>query len=585
MRHLERSRQHQLGAAARRGEHGTVLIWALLVMIVIAAMVTSMAIMAQRASERSGDSSRRVSNNATVQTATTRIVYGLQNELASEGDYYTFDRADLESITRSTGAQGSRVLDVGQLTNLPLEFTKTYGVWEHTDTGGPYRLQQMADATVPSTVMQETVQLDQAACRASGLAADVCTATDLSAYWQTIRVVLPDSTGNDAPNVVVYVRTWMGSLSNAAWSRASYARIEARPGRFADFELISDGNIHFAGGATIDGPVHTNGLDDGSFATVRRPAGTDPNRGWVVLDAGATCSGPASITIADGLVLGPGGSTVPPECGSRGSTGQVISFLRAIDSINLIEASAAQARPHTGAFSSAGHTGAEALLDPYGTAWRVTFNGDSMSVDYPDGSPAANIALDRSNAYAFDDDVRVRGHVGADHRVTLASRRKGSAVAASIYIDGNILKDDARTTAIGLIAQGDVILWQTPADPCQVSRVQAAVVAATGGVTLPTKYTTNELQTNAPVCDQGIQLDGSISGHRPPTLVWKWEDDGGRQYRAGYVGVRNYTWDQHLRRTAPPYFPLTGLWQPFNVREGNTDCLFSSTGVTDPTCR
>ena len=98
-------------------------------------------------------------------------------------------------------------------------------------------------------------------------------------------------------------------------------------------------------------------------------------------------------------------------------------------------------------------------------------------------------------------------------------------------------------------------------------------------MTIPTSYTTDEVQSTAPRCGQAVSLDGSIAGHRPPTLVWTWP--GG--YAAGFTGRRTYSWDEQLKRNPPPFFPLTGTWQPFNVRDANSDCLVSR--ATDPECR
>lgn len=559
----------------RSNEHGVALIWTILLMVLVAALVSTFVMVAQRSGERSGDAARRVANAATVQTAVTRVLYGFQNSLGSEQDYYTLDAADLNSIVDSAGGL-ARVRTVTQLKGLPAEYRSTLGVWEHEIRGGRHVLASTG-VRVPSDVVEEPFQADVGACTAAGLPASACQSGGVNAYWQVFRVVMPDITGEDSPSVVLTLRSWLGNPQVGAWSKASYARVEVRPGRFADFQLISDGNMRFGPGALINGPVHSNGFDDGSFSTVHQAPGAAPRSGWVYLDAGVRCQAPASITISTGVIRGPG---LGPACNAQGATGQTISFLRAVDSIDSIEASAARGRAGTGMFRAPGRRGNESGRDPYHTAWNVRFNGTTMSVDYPDGGPARTLSLGRVNAFVFDEDVRVRGTVAEDRRVTIAARRDGGA-SAMIYVDGDIRKGDDRSTSIGLIAQGDVVLWQAPGRACSIGVVQAAMVAATGGVTIPTRYTTGEVQSGAPTCGQRISLDGSIAGHRPPTLVWTWP--GG--HSAGFTGTRTYTWDEQLKRNPPPFFPLTGTWQPFNIREANVDCLFDPARQADPACR
>lgn len=579
-----RSRRHA------GGETAAALIWAILLMLVMGGLVAGFVMMAQRSSERSSDASRRVANSATVQTSVTRVLYGFQNNLGSEIDFYTLSQGDLTNIVRSVGGT-AKALAVTDLPRLPVEYRRTYGVWEHhvDRDGDDHQLVQVTlpdgrPLMVPNAVVEESIAPDARACVAAELPRKACQAGSVRAYWQVVRVVMPDITGRDAPNVVLTIRSWLGDRAAGAWSRASYARVELRPGRFADFQLIADGNARFGPGAVIDGPVHSNGFADGSFSTVHEP---DRNVGqsWVWLDRGVACKGKASITITRGRIDGPG---VARTCNAQGSNGQTISFLRALDSVDVIRREALRSRPGTMYFQAPpSRRGDENAQRPYDTAWSVTLEGSRMRVRYPDGAayPRA-IDLHRVNAFVFDEDVKVRGHVGADRRVTIAARRSGPA-SASVFIDGNVRKGDAKSTAIGLIAHGDVVIWQTEARPCAVSTVQAALVAATGGVTIPTNYTTDEIQDGAPRCSQPIELDGSIAGHRPPTLVWTWPAlrPGSPPVMAGFANGRTYEWDDALRRNPPPYFPLTGTWQPFSVREANADCLFDPGSLRDPACR
>lgn len=556
---------------------------AIIMMVVVAAIVASISILSSKATERSRDASRRVSNDATIQTAVTRLSFAFQNDLGSEQDYYVLTKDDLELATKVAAGQ-ARVVTTAQLPGLPAEFSTvtpggTASVWKHVIENGSHRLAEETGATLGTAWVEETANVDPSACSGAGLPASTCDMGDVRSYWQPYRMVMPDITGNEAPNVVVYVRSFIGSIQARAYSKASYARIELRPGRFADYQQISDGNVRIGSGASINGPVHSNGLADGSFSTVQ-DAPVAANR-WIYVEGGVNCTGAASLSITKGTIY-------PGSCPSVGSTGQTISFLRAIDAIQTIRDAAAAGRPGTRAFTASGaQRGNEGLQEPYHTAWRVTLNGNTMTVRNPNGSFRGNFALGRVNAFVFDEDVRVRGTASPDRRVTIAAERNGGATA-SIFVDGNLIKGDDKTSSIGLIAQGDVVLWMekptSAASVCPMNTLQAAIVAATGGVTIPTRYTTDELQSNAPNCGGTVLIDGSLAGHRPPTLVWTWTS-GASTYKAGFTGNREYRWDTELKRNPPPYFPLTGTWQPFQVREANVDCLFDSNRIRDPKCR
>ncbi|MCW2924362.1 MAG: hypothetical protein JWM98_1766, partial [Thermoleophilia bacterium] len=526
-----------------------------------------------RSNERTGDAARRVSNSATVQAAVARIQYAFQNDLGSELDYYTLDADDLRSVTQQPGST-SRVLEPAAL-GLPSVLATVGKVYEHVPApDGTSRLSQVPQVQ-PATVVEERIPVDPAVCRASGLPAANCT-SDVRAYWQVYETITPDTTGSEPPNVVLYLRTWLGSGRN--YSRPSYARAELRPGRFADFQQISDGNVNIGAGASINGPVHSNGLADGSFSTVEEaPAGAvNGDARWIYVNPGATCSGSASLSITKGTIAAGG-------CPSVGATGQTISFLRVTDSVQTIRTAAAAGRPGVRTFTApASRRGGENMFEAYATAWRVQLQGNSMSVQYPDGTGAGTYPLGRVNAFVFDEDVRVHGTAARDVRVTIAAERPNGG-AASIYVDGDIIKGDDRLSSIGLIAQGDVVMWMQSTGgvaSCPVRKLQAAIVAASGGLTIPTKYATDEVQTLAPDCGGNVLVDGSVAGHRPPLMVWRWDGFG-----AGYTGTRTYRWDEALKRNPPPFFPLTGTWQPYQVREANVDCLFDPARIMDPECR
>lgn len=568
----------------RRADHerGSAILMSIIVTVVVALIVGAIAITSIRSADRSADAARRVSNDATVQAAVTRVLYGLQNDLGSEQDYYTLDHADMVRLAAGLGSS-SVALQPTQMPGIPAELAQVDDVYEHVVHVGHHRLRPVPDpaAVQPATVIEEPIRVDPAACAGAGLPASVCSGT-VQAYWQVYRTEVPDITGSTPPHLVLYIRSWLGSRQIGQYSKASFARVELRPGRFADFQQISDGNVRIGANATINGPVHSNGMDDGSFATVHAapPGAVQNSSRWIYVEPGASCSGDASLSITEGFIAAGG-------CPSVGETGQTISFLRVADSVEAMRRAAAAGRPGVRVFGTpASRRGDERGLMPYATAWRVHLAGNVAQVRHPDGSPAGTLRLGRVNAFVFDDDVSVRGTAAPDVRITIASERRGGG-AASIFVDGDLVKGDDQTSAIGLIAQGDVVLWMegnaSTGTRCPVYRLQAGVVAASGGLTIPTSYTTAELQPNAPRCTGTLHVDGSIAGHRPPLMYWAW--NGATNLDAGFVGARRYTWDKQLKRNPPPYFPLTGTWQPYQVREANSDCLYQPSMRLDPECR
>lgn len=550
-------------------ERGSAMVFAIVGTVIAGLLTFGAVIMATQSAQRGKDVRTRVSNAAVVDAAVTRVIYGYRNDLGSVVDHFVLDEEDLRKTIAGDSA--------ATVVPAPTRYARLGGVWAHVpQAGGGTKLQPEPRAQLPSVAVSEPIMHDAAACTAAGIPASACT-EHMRGQWQVYRIELPDITGSHPPNVVVYVRSWLASAADPnVVGTPSYARVELRPGRFADYQLVSDSRIVFGGGARIDGPVHSNGL-----------ASPDPtvDEDEIELHTGVQCTDAATLTVGRGTIGTPDGSPVPAQCNGIGETGQVISFLRAIDSMDDIAAIAASGMLSTvRSYTTAPGLGGEnAFKEPYHHAYQVVFSpdGTSLQVFHQNGALRDVMPLGRVNALLFDDDVRVRGEVGPDRRITIAARRSGVSTA-SIFVDGDITKGDANSTAIGLLAQGDVVTWMSgfgDTTSCPVDRMEAAVVAANGGLTIPTRYATSEAQKNVPTCPS-IALKGSIAGHRAPTMRWVWPDVAS----AGFE-TRHYTWDRALSRNPPPYFPLTGIWQPFSVVDSNIDCLFDADLQTDPECR
>jgi hypothetical protein len=511
---------------------------------------------------RIGDHDRRrdrVVAMPVVDTAVTRLKTGLEQNLLAEHRDYRPEQDDMEQLI----AGSSATLIPGSVISPAIP-----GTGDH-----PY---PMLDVTVREPIKP-----------------------GLSGYWQLLRIFAPEYTDPaDEGVVVAYLRAWTAPTATpAAGTEPRLVRVEFRPGRFADYQAVIDGPIVFGGGATLNGPIHSNGFDDERSNFLELLSGV-PERVSTVDGATVSCFGSAQITTAEGTIA----TSRFPGCPAQANTRRYVNLLAAEGAFDRIRTACAEGAPNARCFdttlegSSVPDWIAQKAPDLRGyrvqlEATRVIVSGyeiDHLSETAQPYAPAGLTVVDTppgsTTVLFFADNVLVSGTTNA--RVTIAARKPGEwttnvkSGAANIYVGGNTTHE-GDGSVLGLMAQGGVILEAIKAaggGAACTSELRAGIVAMSGTLTIDPRYTTRLYQAGAPSCPQ-ITVRGSIAAHRSPVLIWSWAN---RPEHAGYL-VRDYRWSDSLRRNPPPYFPTTDTWEARHVRPANLDC-FSGGDITDPDC-
>ncbi|MCW2973334.1 MAG: hypothetical protein JWN72_1607, partial [Thermoleophilia bacterium] len=561
----------------QREEDGMVLVYALVLVVATTVIIALMMLNSNQSARSSRAANNRVLTYPHVQNALTRFRMALGARLATDADGYTLSLADLTKLAPSAATAPGFISSGNE---LPPEFRAVAGVWSKTT---PTTIAAASGFPMQALAYHEPATVSADACSALGMSTATCNER-VHGFWQVYRVEMPDHTSLDSNgNVVVYLRAWLQAVDanlkpTGPVAEASVVRAELRPGRFADFQLISDGPIKFGRGATISGPVHSNGFDNSDTYAADGTVHDSSGAAAVAVDVapGVACGDSAAISSAQGRINKPGGV----QCPSTENTNRFLSFLRVFDELDILEADSR--RPGTAAIQLPGYD--QAGVAAQKTAWQAWLEGNRIRMLSPTGETRIIPAGTGTTAVLVQDDIVLHGG-DLDGRVTLAARRI-DAGTANIYIDGNV-NDGTRNAnvslpgrTLGLIAQGDIIIdmqggtGSAPVVDCRVTFIRAALLAASGGVTIPPQYTVPQTQPGPPQCDQQLTIDGSIAGHRAPNMNWAWPSNDGTAW-AGY-DKRSYKWDTRLLSSPPPYFPLTGTWQAVNVRPGNVDCYAGS---------
>jgi hypothetical protein len=122
---------------------------------------------------------------------------------------------------------------------------------------------------------------------------------------------------------------------------------------------------------------------------------------------------------------------------------------------------------------------------------------------------------------------------------------------------------------LGLFAGDDVFVEATVGSPCQVTRIDGAIIAATGTLSMPATWRVPIAPTGpAPVCGGTFTSFGSIAGHYVPFLAMT----SGPDLLVGFAS-RRYVYDPNLRYTPPPAMPLAQQWQKYGYDEANKQCF------------
>ncbi|MCW2956879.1 MAG: hypothetical protein JWO69_1748 [Thermoleophilia bacterium] len=565
----------QLAPLRRRDEQGMALAYAVLIVVAIVGLTSVIMVNARASEEEARLTADRVITQPHVQSAITGFRMALGARLATEADGFTLSPADMVRLAPSTGTAADFVTTTAQ---LPLEYRTVGGVWQRQDAR---TMTPVTEHPMPAVAFHATASADPQTCQRLGLAARSCR-DDLHGFWQVYRIELPDRTALDANgNVVAYFRAWLQSVDASsrpvgAVTSPTVVRAELRPGRFADYQLISDGQIQFGHGAEISGPVHSNGFELGR----NHLTGVDPATTAIAVRDGVDCTGSGSLSTAEGAINMPSSFV----CATQQDTNRFISFLRVFDELEQLTADASAGLSGSLVLPTVDRPGVPGRL----TAWRAQLRGTHVRFTSPDGAVRNVPAGSGTTGVLVEDDLVIEGG-DLDGRMTIGARRVGAG-SANIYVTGDVNKNTTRPgRTFGLIAQGDIVVepqrrgsgWSCP------TTLRAAMIAASGGLTIPPQYTTPEIQPDPPQCDEALIVDGSVAGHRSPNLQWQWDGwDDPVNYPGRWAGYANrqYRWDTRLLSSPPPYFPLTGTWQAVSVRIGNVDC-YAGDRRADARCR
>ncbi|MCB0879631.1 MAG: hypothetical protein KDC46_11730 [Thermoleophilia bacterium] len=425
-------------------------------------------------------------------------------------------------------------------------------------------------------------------------------------YWQLLRVFAPEyEDPADEGMVVAYLRAWSAPVNAlpSAGTEPRLVRIEFRPGRFADYQAVIDGPILFGPGATLNGPVHSNGFPDDRANLKDVLENSNERVSTTANNVKVPCTGAGQITTAEGTVK----AADFPGCVVQTNTRRYVNLLAAEEAFKRMRKACAVGSARVHCYnelldhpsqmqgSSVPSTLSQKAPDLRG--YRVQLSATSIKVtkfevnwvsqtveQYGSWSKTISTPKDSTNVLLFDDSVMVEGTTKA--RVTIAARKPDETLStvdpsvksggATIYITGNV-GSSGTSAVLGLLAQGGVLLQSVQGEGC-VSNINAAIMSMSGTLTIDPRYTTRLYQGGGPKCGT-IEVRGSIAAHRSPVLYWTWDNV------TGYTGysTRIYSWDKDMRRNPPPYFPTTDVWESRHVRPANLDC-FSDGDITDPDC-
>ncbi len=386
--------------------------------------------------------------------------------------------------------------------------------------------------------------------------------------WQMYALSPPDFSEGSGARVVAYFRGWAQNRAGSIVTTPEIVRVELRPGRFSDYQVIADGPIAMGAGAAISARMHSNGHPDSRLGLT--------TQGHAIFASAATCLAGAEFTSTRGTLNVCGPSVRSPN------TGDSISMLR-------VKQAADRMRENCG---SSAYVQVRCYTRPAanGTEYRVRITGAGLQVLNPTGGAGNVNAGGWGAAVLFDRPVRILGGtLGANRRLTIAtfdSEAGGMRAAGgnAIYIHGNTGHTMTTSSSLGLMAQGDVVLEidnSAGLGACPTS-LRAAVVAAGGGVTISPQWLTLVPPSTAPRCPGPITFEASLAGHFSPAMVMTWSN----AQQAGYTAGRNYRYSPHLKDNPPPFYPVTGPWQVWKYNDANYDCFGANGHLNNgPGCR
>ncbi len=456
---------------------------------------------------------------------------------ANSTDFESFSLTS-EQIAEAVNNSGSKIIPIGEYDSEGIEYK---------NDGVPSDLQfTVQDVATESTT--EDAAMD---------------------HWQIARFIPAGvRTVNNKPTVrgylTFYIRTWTqpAGIPEQA-TQSQLARVDIRPGTFADYQIVSDGPLAIEDGLVATGRVHSNGYQMDTIDVNKDDMNSmiytkDSNSPEISCDAALPTKLNDVFYKQHGINPSPvittsyGGITTAsfPNCETKPRTGKIIdlaagtaSFERMDDpDVNaqvgfLYKIEGAEFYEVTLKNNSATVKSYKKNADGFGVTSTTTYHG---RLPGPDGDSVSGSIDDAygSLALKFDNDVFVSGNYRG--RITIATSENklstgaygndevvdGGTTAADvgapgIHITGNLKRvfhtDDGygegsdfyspELSTLGLISQGDISL-ELPNRAGVTSDcpnwIEAAMVSTKGSIRIPRRFTgvARVADLYTPVCEE-----------------------------------------------------------------------------------
>lgn len=538
----------------RRDETGTALIAALILMVVISGIIVNVSVSSMGAMDAAKRKTDQVVGMPVTDSGAHKYLKALDTGLTDESLSYNLNSAAMDEIA---GGHVKAVgpADVGYLRPSDVAAIPAFVAAGLHTTDASVRGRN--DWTVREPIVHAR-QAGSAAAKPAGYG-----------YWQIYAMHKPQFDGSaQGGNLIVFFRGWVTDLNNRVTTEPRLVRVEYRPGRFSDYQMVADGPITLEHGAKVTGPVHSNGYRD----TLLGPS----NRLGILIRSRAKCGDGASFSTRSGSITRHSSSNCKSTTRYPGSinNGQSFSMLRIGDSVRALSSRCGTAMVLcSGNFGDASTYFVRMQPGSATTKGTITVKAGGvtrLSRSYGDGD---------SVAFLFPGNVRISGSTRA--RVTIAAFNRDDDKrfsSPSIHLDGNTTYTGP-TGSLGLIAQGDVVpnIESCRVGSASVKYVRAAIAAASGTFAFDPKYRfTTDPGVALPRClgkGNALNYTGSIAGHYGPYLRHHFGDDDDNDYVDVGYQYRNYRYDDKLYHNPPPFYPTTGPWQIAHWKDANLDCV------------
>lgn len=538
-------------------ETGSAMIFAVVAMVVASILAIAIFSAATSHSDRSRDDRDRVLASGPAEDGVRAYVTALSAGRIGEHTGYQFTKDALTSTVREEDASAGMCTGTSDELCLIANSASAYP--------------EIDAALVPNAADQLTVRRR---------------ANDHEyRFWQVLAVSAPRFGVSDAQGVVspggalvIYIRAWQGGATEIdGRNRPVVQRAVLRPAVFSDYQLAADGQMFLGDGTQINGKVHSNGFRQ-SLNDQYRTLG-----GAITITPGVTCTPTAKFSTSAGTIDVLGGNCNRPEYLYEG-IGTQVSMLSVDKTVQRMRTLCGDTEPVRVVCINSAST----FQGPYEVALsgsNVTVTGqgswsaENERVTFRDtsGSTGLVLLLDRS--------ANLSGQLGATARATIvASNRTAVPLqeipAIHLRNSGSIGASSDPTSALGLIADGDVVAHEDSACPVHLS---AALVAQGGLLSRDPAYRGGAVP-GAPLCSDSFELEGSSVAHLFHYLATVASDG---TVLSGYQ-KRSFNWDPSLYDNPPPMFPTSGDWQVLENKVADLECFEDSAApslVDKPGCR